>query len=196
MSLTHIEQARAEINAVMAQFPDLCADGFLRGQPCKDRGEMLTDDTVEQFISAKAWLVRQPKSRTVTRAANSYTLKQIVKEEARFHGLSGGDYVSNGILIAAAVATGFTIEPDPPNARLNLSSRALTDHHTQSRYHPPSRYYPHPSARQTRAMEDRVIAAREHERTRMLAEGRSPPDYNDLIALMMVGRKIRQEEEG
>jgi hypothetical protein len=200
MSLTHIEQARAEVNAVMADFPDLTYSGFWR----KARGEklesqralMLTDDAVEQFINAKAWLGRQPKSRTINRAAPSSLLKRIAAHEAKFYGLPGDGYVSNGMLIAAAVATGFTVEPDPPNALLNLNSRALTDHHNQSMWcDPPSRYFQHPTKFLTRTMEARVIAARENERTRMLAEGLSPPEYHDLIERPMKLREIRRKEQ-
>jgi len=91
------------------------------------RQEAYEDDwSFDQFELAWIYLSRQQKIKSINRRMGSYGLKHraenLMREFGHFRPL--GDYVSNGMLIAAAYALGFevrSIAPDNYNAYLNIS---------------------------------------------------------------------------
>lgn len=60
-------------------------------------------DGNEQFARAISWLLSMPARKTVNPKASSYSMKHIAEK------VTGG-YISNGCLIAAAMAIGFPVK--------------------------------------------------------------------------------------
>jgi len=91
------------------------------------RKEAYEDDwSFDQFELAWIYLSRQQMIKSVNRRTGSYGLKHraenLMREFGHFRPL--GNYVSNGMLIAAAYALGFEVRPIAPdnyNAYLNIS---------------------------------------------------------------------------
>lgn len=91
------------------------------------RKEAYEDDwSFDQFELAWIYLSRQQMIKSVNRHTGSYGLKHraenLMREFGHFRPL--GNYVSNGMLIAAAYALGFEVRPIAPdnyNAYLNIS---------------------------------------------------------------------------
>ncbi|WFU51786.1 hypothetical protein [Sinorhizobium terangae] len=88
------------------------------------------DSEADQFELALIYLSRQAKIKSLNRKMTSYGLKHRAENLSRNYGLFThlGDYVSNGMLIAAAYSAGFTvhrIRPDPYNAYLNISMQTV-----------------------------------------------------------------------
>jgi hypothetical protein len=86
----------------------------------ENRARMLDDYSVGEFVRASDFLSRYGRRKTLNRKSTSYGLKHKAEDLA-------GAYVSNGMLIAAALALGFSAQPtDPgsPNAWFNISSKA------------------------------------------------------------------------
>jgi len=123
----------AEIRIAVEQFPELTDFGFgvfdgkklspeaRRAELQRNRDLMFLPRSIQQFSAAKAWLQRQLRTKNVNKSAgSSYGLKHVAEKEI--------GYVTNGIFIAAAIATGFTIQRanDGPNAWLNISKRSRT----------------------------------------------------------------------
>jgi hypothetical protein len=77
----------------------------------------LRSDGIPYFIRAVEWLRHIPRRKTVN--LGSYGLKH---QAERW----GGDYVSNGALIAAAIQLGFEVKriPGTPNALINVAGRS------------------------------------------------------------------------
>jgi hypothetical protein len=104
--------ARAAIVDVMERHPDLTDQGFERpGRRGFDhhRADMLHPFAVKQFEYARAWLSAVPKRSAPNRDyGHSYGLKHVVEKWA-------GSYVSNGMLIAAALHLGLPIARCPSN---------------------------------------------------------------------------------
>jgi hypothetical protein len=85
----------------------------------ENRARMLDDYSVDEFICAVAFLSRYGRRKTINRKSSSYGLKH----DAERH---GNHYVANGMLIAAALALGFSAQPThpgSPNAWFNISSK-------------------------------------------------------------------------
>lgn len=91
------------------------------------RKEAYEDDwSFDQFELAWIYLSRQQKIKSINRRTGSYGLKHraenLMREFGHFRPL--GNYVSNGMLIAAAYSLGFEVRPIAPdsyNAYLNIS---------------------------------------------------------------------------
>lgn len=86
--------------------------------------------SVDQFELAMIFLSKQGKVKTVNRDMSSYGLKHRAERLSRGFGMFEhlGDYVSNGMFIAASYAAGFIvkrIDRSSYNARLNISKRTL-----------------------------------------------------------------------
>lgn len=85
----------------------------------ENRAEMLGERGVDEFIRAAEFLSKFGRRKSMNRKRSSYGLKHDAEREA-------GDYVANGMLIAAALALGFAAErthAGSPNAYFNISSR-------------------------------------------------------------------------
>jgi hypothetical protein len=85
----------------------------------ENRARMLDDYSVGEFIRAFDFLSRYGRRKTMNRKSTSYGLKHKAEKLA-------GEDVSNGMLIAAALAMGFSAQPTDfgsPNAWFNISSK-------------------------------------------------------------------------
>jgi hypothetical protein len=149
--------AAAAIKRAIELFPTLTDEGlaewYERGMTPAERKEqfrqsreaMFHPGSIESFINAVGWLSRQGKRKTFNRHGTSYGLKHVASEEIAYqlkaNGRDGDGYMTNGIFIAAAIATGFDIKQidDGPNAWLNIATSAWSDHHEPNRW-PRSKY--------------------------------------------------------
>jgi hypothetical protein len=123
----------AAIQRVMDRDPDLATGGYGlpgdRSQPRaqreaefrQDREEMLTPERIGQFIRARAYLEPFGKRQSLNTKVSSYGLKHRAENFHRERGVNYS-YVSNGMLIAAALDLGFRVKPTNINAFLNISS--------------------------------------------------------------------------
>jgi len=122
------DEARLRIERVMSSCPALTTFGFgtfeHQGAPgdtrdfMAQRKEMLSEQSCLQFCIAGAWLNQCGRIVDVNRSASSYALKHEAERWA-------GRYVSNGMLIAAAVHLGYSVRqcrPGSPNVYLNISA--------------------------------------------------------------------------
>jgi hypothetical protein len=83
------------------------------------RAEMLGEHGIEEFIRAAALLSKFGRRKSMNRRRTSYGLKHDAERMS-------GDYVANGMMIAAALAMGFSAErthAGSPNAYFNISSK-------------------------------------------------------------------------
>lgn len=140
--------ARAMLRKVLDVHPDLTQRGFdaiwlgsrddLRKSKeereilfQERRREAYEDDwSADQFELALIFLSRQKKIKTLNRQIGSYSLKHGAENLSRSFGLFThlGNYVSNGMFLAAAYATGFTVRRvtfDSYNAYLNISMQTV-----------------------------------------------------------------------
>lgn len=137
--------ARVELHRVLDAHPMLTQRGFdsawMPGVGCErdkspqERRALLTerrqkayedDWSFDQFELAWIYLSRQAKIKSINRRTGSYGLKHRAENLMRTFGHFRplGNYVSNGMLIAAAYALGFEVRPIAPdnyNAYLNIS---------------------------------------------------------------------------
>ena len=98
---TNSPAIRNQMKRVLREFPYLTCNGFSRP---KDPLEMFSDGTLNQFEIAKAWLSMCDRRKTVNRNNSSYGYKHMVEDWA-------GTYISNGAMIAAAIAMDIKVEP-------------------------------------------------------------------------------------
>ncbi|OCP23611.1 MULTISPECIES: hypothetical protein [unclassified Ensifer] len=140
--------ARAMLRNVLDQHPDLTLRGFdsiwhgnhneLRKSTAERealfaerRREAYDGDwAADQFELALIFLARQDRIKSLNRQARSYSLKHRAENLSRAFGLFThlGDYVANGMLIAAALTTGFTVKRaafDSYDAYLNISMQTV-----------------------------------------------------------------------
>lgn len=140
--------ARSLLDGVLDRHPTLTERGFdsiwqggpeERGKSRADREAFLAERRARAYRSARAvdefelaliFLSRQDRIRSPNRKMGSYGLKHRAENLSRRFGLFQhlGDYVSNGMLLAAAYAAGFTVTPhggDSLNASLNISMRTI-----------------------------------------------------------------------
>ncbi len=119
------------IRAVMAREANLTYFGFgvydrmqspeQREVQFRENSErMLSACAIQEFMRACEFLSQFEMRETINDALSSYGLKHRAE---RFHRERHGEscYVSNGMLIAAAVHLGFKIQSTGPNAYLNIS---------------------------------------------------------------------------
>lgn len=140
--------ARTMLRKVLDEHPDLTLRGFdsiwqggrdeLR-KPKEEREalfaerrrEAYEDDwAADQFELALIFLFRQKRIKSVNRQIGSYGLKHRAEDLSRAFGLFThlGNYVSNGMLVAAAYAAGFSVKRvayDSYNAHLNISMQTV-----------------------------------------------------------------------
>lgn len=88
------------------------------------------DWAADQFELALIYLSRQNRIKSLNRQMGTYGLKHRAENLSRSFGLFThlGNYVSNGMLIAAAYAAGFTVKRsayDSYNAHLNISMQTV-----------------------------------------------------------------------
>jgi hypothetical protein len=84
-----------------------------------NRAEMLGEHGVDEFVRAAEFLSKFGRRKSLNRKRTSYGLKHDAERAT-------GDYVANGMLIAAALAMGFSAErthAGSPNAYFNISSK-------------------------------------------------------------------------
>ncbi len=140
--------ARIELRKVLDHHPNLTCRGFdsiwfnvsgERSLPINERKELLAtrrreayddDWSADQFELAWIYLSRQERTATINRRVGSYGLKHRAEGLSRNFDLFEhlGNYVSNGMLIAAAYAHGFMVKPvghDDYNAYFNISMRTV-----------------------------------------------------------------------
>lgn len=126
--------ARAGILKAMDLEPALSRFGYRsardRGESLEEaearflasRSDMLTEQGMEEFIRAANYLSKFGRRKSMNRDRGSYGLKHEAERAT-------GDYVANGMLIAAALAMGFSAERThigSPNAHFNISSKQLS----------------------------------------------------------------------
>jgi hypothetical protein len=107
------QEMREKLEAVLAQHPMLSLNGYERtsGAPFNLR----------RFALAYLFCVRIEKVKAINRHRTSYALKHIAERLA-------GTYISNGDLIAAAIAAGFRFRRCPCadlNVQLNMSEKSI-----------------------------------------------------------------------
>lgn len=140
--------ARIELHRVLAAQPNLTLRGFdnvwipvsgERELPLAERKALLAKRrneaheshwSFDEFELAWIYLSRQLKIKNLNRSTSSYGLKHRAENLMRKFGLFQplGNYVSNGMLIAAAYSLGFDVKPighDSYNAYLNISTRTV-----------------------------------------------------------------------
>ncbi|WP_298253220.1 hypothetical protein [Bradyrhizobium sp.] len=86
------------------------------------RAEMLELHGIDEFIRAAAFLSKFGRRKSMNRTRSSYGLKHDAERMS-------GDYVANGMMIAAALAMGFFAErthSGSPNAHFNISSKEIS----------------------------------------------------------------------
>jgi hypothetical protein len=85
----------------------------------ENREAMLSDEACAEFAAARDWLQGQGRAPHINRrSGSSYSLKHEAERCA-------GRYISNGMLIAAAVALGFRVarkRGGGPNVHLNVAN--------------------------------------------------------------------------
>jgi hypothetical protein len=84
------------------------------------RGEFALARMIEEFCAALAFLFAGAPGAKRHRSVDSYSLKHAAERWAAAHG-SKGAYVSNGALIAAALARGLTVRRRGINALIDLT---------------------------------------------------------------------------
>jgi hypothetical protein len=109
---------------------ELCSNGFTndaqkRAASWETRAD-LKQHLVQEVEGAIEWLKLCEQTETVSRRSTSYGLKHEAERWCREQGRPNGGYISNGALLMAAYALGFTVyrptkRPDFPNAFLNIS---------------------------------------------------------------------------
>ena len=82
---------------------------------------MLTDEALEQFRNANAWIRLMSQIQSINQKNSSYGLKHTVERYQKI-------YIANGILIAAALDAGYRYKlcsQDSPNCWFNMSQKSI-----------------------------------------------------------------------
>jgi len=126
------KQERDAVKAVMDREPLLTVFGF---GPVRDpaldsnsrefeenRKAMLGEDALKQFALCCEWLGHATRTKSVNpRFGTSYGIKHRVEQAA-------GEYITNGMLICAAIHMGFKVRREDnsaPNAEFNIAIRSV-----------------------------------------------------------------------
>ena len=139
--------ARVAVRRAQAVEPSLTERGFDSAMPTTSderrmsfaerrqafearRAETLKHWAMDQFELALLYLDMQERRRTINRDYTSYNLKHRAEDLSRNQKLHThlGNYVSNGMLIAAAITRGFEykqVSYDSLNAYFNISSKTI-----------------------------------------------------------------------
>lgn len=101
------------------------------------RAELVSDSAVEPFLASLAFFSRVTPTKTIREGTGSYWLKHIAENYSCTYPEGetlGPVYVANGILIAAALHSGFKMKAytddrgyDEPNVTFNMSKPCLVD---------------------------------------------------------------------
>ena len=102
----------------------------------RSRDEFYNDWQCDQFELALLLLQHCDKRKSLNRNVSSYGLKHTAERISREHKIRTdlGNYVSNGVLIAAAISESFDVRPidwRSLNAYLNISSKSLNHFKTK-----------------------------------------------------------------
>jgi hypothetical protein len=118
---------REDIAAVIDRVPQLAYFGVglyespITSEKLRQGREQLLESSA---ICTKVceWLASIKRSKTINRERNSYGLKHMAEQEI-------GEYVSNGVLIAAAIHSGFAyrLDGDSPYMMFGMSERSLNE---------------------------------------------------------------------
>jgi hypothetical protein len=113
---------REDIQAVLDREPTLTYYGIRTN---KEPGELDANreallNCVDQCARVCTWLSGQQMTKTVNREHSSYGYKHMAERAT-------GDYVSNGVFIAAAIHCGFPYRkiPNSPNVQFGISEKGL-----------------------------------------------------------------------
>lgn len=120
--------SKEAIERLMAQAPSLTYGGYFdrfrwpreerAAKLAERRNAMLTPRAVDEFDRACEWLQQHVRTKNVNRrAGSSYRLKHLAERK--------DGYISNGMLIAAAMHCGFKLQRIYENAYINISGRWL-----------------------------------------------------------------------
>lgn len=157
----------AAIQRVMDCAPELATGGYgLPGERTQlrqqreaafrqDREEMLSPERIGQFIRARAYLEPFGKRQSFNTKISSYGLKHRAENFHRDRGMNYS-YVSNGMLIAAALDLGFRVKPTGINALLNIASKPGSSDSTTKESRP---FIPVPPGARKKAWSNMMIAA-------------------------------------
>jgi len=107
-------EAKAALAAVAKNWPDLGYFGFMApGDASAQRAELLR--ATREFQVAFAWLSQVTKTASFN-PISSYDIKEAAE-------LWSGEYIANGVFIAAAIRAGIRVKriPGTPNAELGIS---------------------------------------------------------------------------
>jgi hypothetical protein len=123
------DEAAKAMAAALEQQPELCRCGFYHYQRAsnmspadykvffqQEREALLEAAALQQFRLARLWLRQFPKSGRFHPGSGSYSLKHLCEQEV-------GLYITNGALIAAAVAEKFSLQrvSGTPNCLIAVS---------------------------------------------------------------------------
>jgi hypothetical protein len=115
-----VQAAKAAIATVMREWPGLGYFGLRHpGKFEIDRKRLEGEHAAEEFIRAFSWLEKVPKRKTFNPHNSSYGIKEAAEKWT-------GDYISNGVFIAAAIHAGFRVAqiPGTPNAEICIATSA------------------------------------------------------------------------
>jgi hypothetical protein len=115
-----MEGAKAAIVAVMGAWPNLGYFGLKHpGNFEIERRRLEGNHAAEEFIRAVSWLEKVPRRKTFNPYSSSYGIKEAAEKWT-------GDYISNGVFIAAAIHAGFRVAqiPGTPNAEIGIATSA------------------------------------------------------------------------
>ncbi|WP_206245417.1 hypothetical protein [Novosphingobium terrae] len=146
--------AKVAIHAVAEANPQLTSIGIGIGRPTRigrrwqtteeriaefrdGRSHLLGDDTLDGFLASLAFLARVTPTKTIRQGTSSYWLKHIAENYVCTYPEGdrlGPVYVPNGILIAAALHSGFRMKTAVDeggwpelNVSFNMSTQGLND---------------------------------------------------------------------
>lgn len=101
------------------------------------RKELVSDDATEAFLASLAFVARVTRTKTIRSGTDSYRLKHIAENFACTYPEGdklGPQYVPNGVLIAAAIHSGFQFRSyvdelgyDDLNVSFNMSKPCIAD---------------------------------------------------------------------
>jgi len=119
INVTKIHSDKEIFEAIIACYPGLSPNGF---EPTSMRDD--NSFSLNEFQAARKWLNGIQKTRVIvaTKETYSYYLKHRAEEAT-------GVYISNGHLIAAAIAEGFCFRyyGNGPNVYINANARCVKE---------------------------------------------------------------------
>lgn len=134
--------AKLQIRRAMDAEADLTTAGFgigwdrretpaeRRAKKAQWRVDLLHDVSADEFELARLYVDQLAPRKTLNRDFSSYNLKHQAERLSRFRGIAThlGNYVPNGVFIAAAISAGFTVKrcgPDSLNGFINATTPSI-----------------------------------------------------------------------